>query len=74
MDVDKQKFTFAVIRTMRKSGCECVAFGQRVFIFDTEGSAMSCLTSKGRCFPVVNQLKCETVETQRVKCWTKLTL
>jgi len=74
MDVDKQKFTFAVIRTMRKSGCECVVFGQRVSIFDTEGSAVSCSTSKRGYFPVVNQLKCETAETLRVKSWAKLTV
>jgi hypothetical protein len=51
MDVDKHKFKFAVIRTMRKSGCECVVRGQRVSIFDTEGSAVSCSTCKGGLFP-----------------------
>jgi len=56
---------------MRKPGCESVVSGQRVSISDTEGCAVSCSKGKRDYFPVVNQLNCEIVQTQRVKFWAK---
>jgi hypothetical protein len=63
MDLNKQKTTFAVITSMRNSGCDSVVSGQRVSISVAEGCAASCSTGKRGYFPVVNQLKCETAET-----------
>ena len=71
MDVDKQKTTLAAIKKMRNSGYDSVVSVQRVSISDTEGCGASCSKVKRGYFQVVNQLKCEILEKQRVKSWAK---